>query len=454
MCGNVGMAGKISPQAKNNIMKDMLLVNQLRGKHATGIIKVNEDCSEYDWAKNVGPPQDFFETTAFKEVMEGTASVLIGHGRHKTSGEHNSKSAHPFDLGENKGAGVHNGTLRNQYSLDTYVHNKVDSEVLYGHLSKNGPEETFNKVTGAWACVWWDQEKKTLNFIRNEERPLYLTWNKDQTLLFWASEKWMFGAIDRKEKLWDGGKRKQPFIELPINTLWSFSINTKAKGKEPVITMKGSKPIEPFTPVYTGYRGFKNNNNNNPQKEDTAKSWERKKGGNWQKKGGEVKDPFTLGPPNTEKGQEPSNSSTGKDDSTQTSQQNSGMETGKKNGMTSKSNIISLPQKGLAGFQPKISDVSSVLLKKQQENTILSILNQHKGNHVSFRVVAGESYITDNFTGKEISATAFEDKTQGICSFCEAFIGDITEVYSFIDDQNFICTDCCEEPDKIVLMKK
>ena len=121
----------------------------------------------------------------------------------------------------------------------------VDSEVMYAHLAKHGAQETFSTIEGAFACVWWNDKEKTLNFIRNSERPLYFTWSEDCRMMFWASEPWMFAAVERKVKLWDGGKDKKKIIPLPENQLWSFKINANAKGDEKVLNMRPVKKISP-----------------------------------------------------------------------------------------------------------------------------------------------------------------------------------------------------------------
>lgn len=43
MCGIVGIAGKITHQAKNVVFKDFLDVCQVRGRDSTGVIKVRDD---------------------------------------------------------------------------------------------------------------------------------------------------------------------------------------------------------------------------------------------------------------------------------------------------------------------------------------------------------------------------------------------------------------------------
>jgi len=133
MCGIVGIAGKITHQAKNVVFKDFLDVCQVRGRDSTGVIKVRDDKDQsYTWVKSVGTPSSLFDFRKYEtEIERGDAVALVGHCRHKTSGEVSVKNAHPFDFPDEGIIGVHNGTLRNQHTLDGHHYSKVDSEILY-----------------------------------------------------------------------------------------------------------------------------------------------------------------------------------------------------------------------------------------------------------------------------------------------------------------------------------
>ena len=293
MCGLVGAAGDLSHIFRTAVFKDFLDVCQVRGRDSTGVIKVPRDTESYDWVKQVGSPAYLYDGKQYHQCVEqGEASVLIGHCRAKTIGEVSIKNAHPFDFPKEGICGVHNGTLSGTYKLDGYKHGMVDSEVLYQHLAENGAESTFSTIEGAWACVWWNHTDRTLNMIRNDKRPLYFTWSDDLRQMFWASEPWMFAAVERKVKLWDGGKEKKKIIELPINTLWSFRIDANARGDDKVFTLQPERSIIPFvdrTPVVrqVGFGVGSNSNwTYNPATKTSTRADEA------DVKGGEGKSPF------------------------------------------------------------------------------------------------------------------------------------------------------------------
>ena len=455
MCGIVGMAGDVSHLAKNTIFKDMLDVCQVRGRHATGVIKVDDDL-DYSYIKNVGPPTYLFDRRSYEDIVEkGNASVLVGHCRHKTSGNNDVASAHPFDYEDEGIIGVHNGTLTGHHKLDGHTFNKVDSDVLYGHLAVNGPEETFNQTFGAWACVWWNDVDKTLNFIRNKERPLWFAWSEDCKTMFWASELWMFGPVSRRITLWKGEKGKGPYVELPENTLWSFHINPKAKKEEKFLRMKAPIKIEPKVEEVRGYQG---NHTTTPYR--GGNSW---KGVNGiyrreklleAKKGGEVADPFQKDkldddPNAIGLGQGPSITPIGNVSFIQNSlnEKATKVDTKKTEGSTRK--ILSLQGPSSPTSQLETKDGQSSESEKSSTKTNLSLI-KHLSN-VSLRTVAGMQYITDNKTGKEISQQEFDEQTKGTCCFCKTPVGDLSEVAEFFSASSFICTTCVQDPADIKL---
>ena len=411
-----------------------------------------------------------FDRRSYSETIEnGPVAALVGHCRHKTSGDNDTASAHPFDYEDEGIVGVHNGTLRGHHTLDTHKYNKVDSEVLYGHLAANGPEDTFDRTEGAWACVWWNDNDKTLNFIRNDKRPLWFTWNEDCSMMFWASEIWMFGAISRKEKLWDGGKKKSPYVELPEDTLWSFNINADAKADEKVLTMKAPIKIPHKKQEVRGYQGNQQQRNvpshgtNNKPWHD-GDDWEEENGV-WSRKGlrgpatsnpkgGEVVSPFPLQGLNDDvsdigREQEQSNTPISKENSILSSSQPSATDQDKKLLTKSAKNTLSLPEKYLAPSLLENKDGLCEELKKPQETSILSIPRLRSG--VSFRTISGIEYITDNKTKSEYSSEQFEDNTGGNCCFCKQPVGALEEVSLFLNKTSFMCKDCTEEPNVIQL---
>lgn len=195
MCGLVGIAGNLSlPDEKT--MKSLLLFDYFRGMDSTGMSSVAVDGS-FKTAKLASHPLDLFDSKRFSEALNAYKSVaFIGHNRAATKGAVNNLNAHPYESGEV--VGVHNGTLTTA-SWDALKkaigeNTGTDSQAVIIAIDKLGIEETVKLMEGAWALVWYDGRTHTMNFLRNDERPLWYSYTDDFEKLIWASEHWMIRA--------------------------------------------------------------------------------------------------------------------------------------------------------------------------------------------------------------------------------------------------------------------
>lgn len=202
MCGLVGMAGNIVLKDEK-AFKTLLILDSLRGEHSTGIAAISPD-AEAKIAKSVGDPFQLLESRAFDKAMNGKNIVLIGHNRFATTGKINRNNAHPFEFSHIVGA--HNGTLRNKHVLPNAIDHDVDSQALYASIMKQGVKESIDKLDGAWALTWWNKQERTINFLRNKERPLVCAFNEAQDVIYWASEAWMLDVATSREDIKLGKK--------------------------------------------------------------------------------------------------------------------------------------------------------------------------------------------------------------------------------------------------------
>lgn len=164
---------------EQNAAAELLWLTQLRGIDSTGVALVDDE-GDTQVVKELGPPQRLMVSKAYKDWDDHllkSGLLMFGHCRATTRGETNVDNAHPFEYTKANGTGkiilAHNGTLDFSQQLPRFHEFKVDSEWLAYTLAQNGAEETFSKVEGPIATIWYDTEDKTLNLYRNDERPLY-----------------------------------------------------------------------------------------------------------------------------------------------------------------------------------------------------------------------------------------------------------------------------------------
>ncbi|MNF29809.1 Glutamine--fructose-6-phosphate aminotransferase [isomerizing] [compost metagenome] len=223
MCGLVGVAGHINGK-EEGVFKRLLEIDTIRGPHSTGILGV--DARGFTTVvKKVGTPWDLYEYKSFDEIFRKKLTVLMGHNRFATKGKISSLNAHPFE--HDHIIGAHNGTLRNQGLLPDHQKFDVDSDNIFHSISKLGVAQTVEKLCGAFALTWWDEEQETMNFIRNTERPLHICLSEDGKTIFWASESWM---LEVTLKL--AGIKHHPIFEPASGTLFSYKIQIDYNVKE------------------------------------------------------------------------------------------------------------------------------------------------------------------------------------------------------------------------------
>jgi predicted glutamine amidotransferase len=264
MCGLVGVAGDLSAK-EVDIFTNMLRMDTIRGVHSTGVASFKADGS-YQIAKATVPGWDFPEMTrGWHSLASATSQIIMGHNRHATRGSVTKANAHPFAHGNI--VGMHNGTLTDYSFCPDSKSFGTDSEAMLHSFAEKGAKQTFSNIRGAWAVVWVDIKKRTLNFSRNPQRPLWLMASEDRKVLMWSSEpglmcwladregvsqkftdpvelkEWGIASYDIPEKLsdpWPKAKwaeypeKPVPFVERQVYMPW------KENDRPPVSTPRGT----------------------------------------------------------------------------------------------------------------------------------------------------------------------------------------------------------------------
>ena len=217
MCGLVGFVGSSLVQRDIAVFSQLLEVDAVRGRHSTGIFGVDA-VGETSVFKRALASQDFLELTAAQNIMyDPTVNALVGHNRYATTGAVTNENAHPFKYGHI--TLVHNGSLTTQVGLPDHTKFAVDSENIAYAFFKDGAEATIPKLQGAFALIWHDEEDNTLNFVRNDERPLTMAETATGDLVF-ASERLMLSWIATRNHV-----NLKEVMSLPTGQIYSFSLD-------------------------------------------------------------------------------------------------------------------------------------------------------------------------------------------------------------------------------------
>lgn len=243
MCGLVGWAVqgtlKVAEESKiQRAFSKLLMFDVVRGRDSTGVARVLGDGSVEIFKKAV-PSYDFLETsfgTAAVSFKEAYINAMIGHNRAATVGKVNADNAHPFQHQHITLA--HNGTLTYRGNLKNKC--STDSEEICKELAEvEDTVSVLEKLEGAYALTWYNAADDTINFARNDERPLWIANMVDNEGVIWASEQWMLiGAVS------------EPFKQ-PLRIADPWKLDT---GKWFSIPLAGGKPhVKPFRPAEKSY---------------------------------------------------------------------------------------------------------------------------------------------------------------------------------------------------------
>lgn len=199
MCGLVGFFTSFVADVDREKMDFLLMLSTTRGKHSTGVAALTRKGSynqpkdiDIHYLKSPVVATKFTETPEYRQLTRlGDSKGWMGHTRHATIGAINAENAHPHVSTNGGIIGSHNGSLFGDYPYKK--EGATDSEAIMELLSREG-EVGLNKIRGAWALTYFNQDNDTFNIIRNAERPLSYVVTAAGDFAY-ASEAWMLDAL-------------------------------------------------------------------------------------------------------------------------------------------------------------------------------------------------------------------------------------------------------------------
>lgn len=201
MCGIVAVINKFTngfTQAQLDAFESLVYIDGLRGMDSTGVIKVSNDGTFLTLKGAVAGP-NFLEEKQWETVRREaftTGSALIGHNRKATKGTINDENAHPFVIND-EFALVHNGTMLGDHTK--YAKVEVDSHAIAHYLHEHGVQGGVDELRAAYCLFWYDYRNKSVNVIRNPERPM--CWMETKDAYYYASEAAFLDFVAKRHKL-------------------------------------------------------------------------------------------------------------------------------------------------------------------------------------------------------------------------------------------------------------
>lgn len=188
MCGIVAVINKYTngfTQTQLDTFESLLYIDGLRGLDSTGVICV-ENTGAFSIVKGACPVTTFLgekDWTTINREAYTRGSALIGHNRKATKGVISDDNAHPFIIND-EFALVHNGTMYGDHRK--YAQVDVDSHAIAHYIHEHGVEASIAEINAAYCFFWYDHRNKTVNLLRNGERPM--SWMETSDGYYYASE--------------------------------------------------------------------------------------------------------------------------------------------------------------------------------------------------------------------------------------------------------------------------
>jgi hypothetical protein len=254
MCGLAGFSG-VRP-ADPTKLRILLMDNESRGSHSTGVYGKR-------MMKKLGGAKEFIKDVNFNHIA--SSNVVISHTRQATTGDKTKACAHPFMFPvKREGGGIivgtHNGTIVNEYELESKIpgfkRGGVDSESIFKAIAHSGDKRMFEMCEGHMALAYIFDGK--LHLYRRNSRPLFI--GKAKEGYYYTSIKESLnkiGILDdqirdvtpnhlivfNKSKIEEVIKIPEPRIDFDDYTMYSWEWQVKNKDPQLFEDLTGKKQV-------------------------------------------------------------------------------------------------------------------------------------------------------------------------------------------------------------------
>ncbi|HET8685653.1 MAG TPA: class II glutamine amidotransferase, partial [Methanosarcina sp.] len=231
MCGLVAILTKRPSfgfsREELDVFTTLTFIDTLRGEDSTGVFGV-DNRGNVSIAKSAESAQSFLATEEFKKIdrtMFSRGLALVAHNRKATRGSITDANAHPFWVNDEVVL-VHNGTFFGEHKSLANV--EVDSHALAHTIANHEPDDldgVFSKINAAYATIWYDVRDKSINFLRNSQRPLYFT--QSASCWYICSEKEMLEFALKRHRV-TAPKDGFEYFQLKENTVQKVTVKDNA----------------------------------------------------------------------------------------------------------------------------------------------------------------------------------------------------------------------------------
>lgn len=284
MCGIFGVIAKkdsnYSYKFTNNILEQIALLSESRGKDSSGIVFREEVNEKFSVLKGAIPVSDLIKSNMFKQRLNGhnhkrktqnpklnSSYAAIGHARLVTNGTQ-LDDVNNQPVIKDGIVGVHNGIIVNvdelwkensdisrKYDIDTEVMlSLIRKYINQGYATKSAISKTINKIFGTVATAIFFDDINEIALATNNGSLYILTNSKD--ILIFASERHFLRKLFKKNykllnllpgySLFQVASNTGYIIKLDDFSIEKFNINGSDK-KGQVSCLVNKFKIEEYT---------------------------------------------------------------------------------------------------------------------------------------------------------------------------------------------------------------